>query len=74
MQELYRDAGAEGYKVTVIKKGQLQLSIDQTLEEVESRILEIGTARYYEDLLRDRSIDMDAVLDDGLGYGQTPQI
>ncbi|BFI42791.1 hypothetical protein MPTK2_8g11930 [Marchantia polymorpha subsp. ruderalis] len=73
-KELYRDAGAEGYKVTVIKKGQLQLSIDQTLEEVESRILEIGTARYYEDLLRDRSIDMDAVLDDGLGYGQTPQI
>ncbi|KAG6550131.1 hypothetical protein Mapa_008087 [Marchantia paleacea] len=72
-KELYRDAGAEGYKVTVVKKGQLQLSIDQTLEEVEARILEIGTARYYDDLLRDRSIDMDAVLDDGLGYGHTPQ-
>ncbi|KAL2610375.1 hypothetical protein R1flu_028948 [Riccia fluitans] len=72
-KELYRDAKEEGYKVTVIKKGQLQLSVDQSLEEVESRILEIGSARYYDDMIRDRSIDMDAVIDEGLGFGQQPQ-
>ncbi|CAM6091049.1 unnamed protein product [Calypogeia fissa] len=72
-KDLYNDAKSEGFRVTVIKKGQLQLSVDKPFDEVESRILELGSARYFEELMCDRMIDMDAVVDDGLGFGRDPR-
>ncbi|KAK4339404.1 hypothetical protein RND71_040866 [Anisodus tanguticus] len=33
--DAYRDAKANGFNVTIIKKGQLQLNVDQSLEEEE---------------------------------------
>ncbi len=52
-----------------MKKGQLKLVPGQPLEDVEQRIVEIGSSVYWEELERERSIDIDAVLDDGFGYG-----
>jgi hypothetical protein len=39
---------------------------------VEERMIEIGSAIYWEELEHTRSIDIDAVLDDGLGYSRSP--
>lgn len=69
-KDLYQDAKQEGFKVTVIKKGQLGLVPGQALEDVEQRLIEIGSSIYWEELERMRSIDMDSVLDEGLGYGR----
>lgn len=68
-KDLYQEAKEEGFKVTVLKKGQLKLVPGQPLEDVEQRIIEIGSSVYWEELERERSIDIDAVLDDGFGYG-----
>lgn len=70
-KDLYKEAKAEGFKVSVLKKGQLGLSPGQPLEDVEQRIVEIGSAVYWEELERGRSIDIDAVLDEGIGYGRS---
>ncbi|XP_024391570.1 uncharacterized protein [Physcomitrium patens] len=69
-KDLYQDVKQEGFKVTVIKKGQLGLKPGQALEDVEQRLIAIGSSVYWEELERARSIDMDAVLDEGLGYGR----
>jgi hypothetical protein len=69
-KDLYQDAKEEGFKVTVIKKGQLGLRPGQALDDVEQRLIEIGSSIYWEELERMRSIDIDAVLDEGLGYGR----
>ncbi|CAI9764146.1 unnamed protein product [Fraxinus pennsylvanica] len=41
-KDAFREAKVNGFSVTVIGKGQLQLNVDQTLEEVEELIVEIG--------------------------------
>ena len=69
-KDLYKDAKQEGFKVTVIKKGQLGLVPGQALDDVEQRLIEIGSSIYWEELERMQSIDIDAVLDEGLGYGR----
>lgn len=69
-KDLYQDAKQQGFKVTVIKKGQLGLVPGQALDDVEQRLIEIGSSIYWEELERARSIDIDAVLDEGLGYGR----
>ncbi|KAH9331622.1 hypothetical protein KI387_003730, partial [Taxus chinensis] len=61
-KELYRDAQSEGYKVTVIKKAEIQLYIDKPLEEVVDRMIEIGSDIYYDKILEDCVIDMDSVV------------
>lgn len=68
-KELYREAKSEDYKVTVVKKAQIELHIDQPLEEMEGIITEIGSAMYYDKILDERVIDMDSVLNDALGFG-----
>lgn len=70
-QDLYKDAKADGYNVLVLRKGQLKLTPGQAFEEVEKRIVEIGCSKYYDEMLRERSIDINAVLEDGLGYGRS---
>lgn len=71
-KDLRQDALREGFHVTVLKKGELGLRPGQALEEVEERMIEIGSAIYWEELENARSIDIDAVLDDGLGYSRLP--
>ncbi|KAG0631389.1 hypothetical protein M758_1G249600 [Ceratodon purpureus] len=69
-KDLYQDAKQEGFKVTVVKKGQLGLVPGQALDDVEQRLIELGSAVYWKELERMRSIDIDSVLDEGLGYGR----
>jgi hypothetical protein len=71
-KELHKDAKAEGFRVTVIKKGQLKLSMDTPFEEVEAQIYELGSSRYIDEIMKDRVIDMGSVVDDGLGFGRRP--
>lgn len=67
-KELYREAKSEDYKVTVVKKAQIQLHIDKPLEELEGIITEIGSAVYYDKILDERVIDMDSVVKDAFGF------
>ncbi|KAH7439545.1 hypothetical protein KP509_04G066300 [Ceratopteris richardii] len=61
-KELLHACKKEGFQVTVLTSGQVQIHIDQTLEEIENRILEIGSSVYWDQLERDHSIDMDSLL------------
>ncbi|KAJ7295664.1 hypothetical protein O6H91_Y172000 [Diphasiastrum complanatum] len=70
-KELYNEAKAEAFHVTVIRKGQLQLVPGKSLEEVEQRIIEIGTASYWNKRYCGHAIDMHAVLKEGFGHGRS---
>lgn len=62
LQDAFREAKANGFSVTVIRKGQLQLNVDQTLEEVEELILEIGSKIYHDKTMQDRSVDINGLM------------
>lgn len=66
-KQLYKIAKEEGFKVTVLRMGQIQANVDQTLEEVEEKILEIGRSVYWEKVERERSIDIDSILHQRFG-------
>lgn len=70
MQDAFRDAKANGFNVTVIKKGQLQLNVDQTLEEVEEAITDIGSKIYHDKIMRERSLDVSTVMKGLFGTGK----
>lgn len=70
MQDAYRDAKTNGFNVTVIKKGQLQLNVDQSLEEVEEAITDIGSKVYHDKVMRERSLDVTAVMKGVFGTGK----
>ncbi|XP_022871598.1 uncharacterized protein LOC111390737 [Olea europaea var. sylvestris] len=61
-KDAFREAKANGFSVTVIRKGQLQLNVDQTLEEVEELILEIGSKIYHDKIMQDRSVDINGLM------------
>ncbi|KAL0398006.1 UNVERIFIED_CONTAM: hypothetical protein Scaly_0249000 [Sesamum calycinum] len=61
-KDTYREAKANGFSVTVIRKGQLQLNVDQTLEEVEELIMEIGSKIYHDKITKERSVDINALM------------
>ncbi|XP_011093847.1 uncharacterized protein LOC105173692 [Sesamum indicum] len=61
-KDAYREAKANGFSVTVIRKGQLQLNVDQTLEEVEELIMEIGSKIYHDKITKERSVDINALM------------
>eukprot|EP00850_Spirogloea_muscicola_P021084 SM000236S08004 [mRNA] locus=s236:122801:127604:+ [translate_table: standard] len=67
-QELLDEANDEGHEVTVLRQGQLALAPGQLIEDVESRIIAIGGARYVDEALRNRAIDLNAAIDQGLGF------
>ncbi|ERN14100.1 hypothetical protein AMTR_s00021p00236180 [Amborella trichopoda] len=69
-QDAFREAKSHGFSVTVIRKGQLQLNIDQTLEEVEEEIVEIGSKMYHDMIMRERSVDMGALMKGVFGSGK----
>ncbi|CAL5331826.1 unnamed protein product [Camellia sinensis] len=60
-KDAFREAKANGLSVTVIRKGVLQLNVDQTLEEVEEQITEIGTKIYHDKIMREQSVDISAL-------------
>lgn len=62
MQDAFREAKGNGFSVTVIRKGQLQLNVDQTLEEVEEEIVEIGSKIYHDKITKERSVDISALM------------
>nr|XP_004229987.1 COP1-interactive protein 1 [Solanum lycopersicum] len=70
-KDAYRDAKTNGFNVTVIKKGQLQqLNVDQSLEEVEEAITDIGSKIYHEKIMRERSLDVTTVMKGVFGTGK----
>jgi hypothetical protein len=67
-QEAFRDAKENGFGVTVIKKGELQLNIDEPIEEVEEQITEIGSKMYHDKIMKDRSIDINTIMKGVFGF------
>ncbi|KAL8138413.1 hypothetical protein V2J09_004414 [Rumex salicifolius] len=61
-KEAFRDAKANGYGVTVIRKGEVLLNVDEPLEEVEEIITEIGSKMYHDKIMKERSVDMRSVM------------
>lgn len=66
-RQLYKIAKSEGFKVTVLREGQIRASVGQSLEEVEELILEIGRSVYWDQLERERAVDIDSIVDQGFG-------
>lgn len=60
-KDAFRDARDNGFHVTVIRKGEIKLNIDQSLEAVEEELLEIGSKMYHDKILREHSIDINAL-------------
>ncbi|KAL5998937.1 hypothetical protein ACLOJK_009886 [Asimina triloba] len=61
-KDTYREAKANGFNITVIRKGELQLNVDQTLEEVEDEIIEIGSKMYHDKIMRERGVSIDGLM------------
>ncbi|KAL8115074.1 hypothetical protein AgCh_021775 [Apium graveolens] len=60
-KDAYREARANGFNVTVIRKGELKLNVDQNLEEVEEQIIEIGSKMYHDKMMKGRSMDISSL-------------
>ncbi|GMI66788.1 embryo defective 1703 [Hibiscus trionum] len=72
-KDAFREAKANGFGVTVIRKGELRLNVDQTLEEVEEEICEIGSKMYHDKIMRERSVDISSLMKGVLGVGDKPR-
>ncbi|GAB4861606.1 hypothetical protein Ancab_036857 [Ancistrocladus abbreviatus] len=57
-KDVFWQAKANGFGVTVTRKGELELNVDQPLEEVEEKIIEIGSKMYHDKIVREHSVDM----------------
>ncbi|KAK7275370.1 hypothetical protein RIF29_16486 [Crotalaria pallida] len=71
-KDAFREAKANGFGVTVIKKGQLQLNIDQPLEEVEEQIEEIGSKMYHDMMTKEQSVDINSIMKGVFGFNARP--
>ncbi|CAN6444745.1 unnamed protein product [Victoria cruziana] len=60
-KDAFREARANGFSVTVIKKGQLQLNIDRALKEVEVEIVEIGSKMYYDKYIHENEVSIEGI-------------
>ncbi|KAL9304128.1 hypothetical protein ACSQ67_021391 [Phaseolus vulgaris] len=67
-KDAFREAKANGFGVTVIKKGELHLNIDQPLEEVEELITEIGSKMYHDMMMKERSVDINTLMKGVFGF------
>ncbi|KAK6919973.1 hypothetical protein RJ641_015877 [Dillenia turbinata] len=61
-KDAFREAKANGFGVTVIRKGELQFNVDQPLEEVEDMMIEIGSKIYHDKLMKERSVDTSSLM------------
>lgn len=46
----------------MIRKRQIQLNVDQTLEEVENEITEIGSKMYHDKIMHEHAVDMSGLM------------
>lgn len=60
-KDAYLEARSNGFNVTVIRKGELKLNVDQNLEEVEEQIIEIGSKMYHDKMMKGRSMDISSL-------------
>lgn len=70
-KDVIRQANANGFGVTVIKKGEIQMDVDQPLEEVEELITEIGSKMYHDKLMRHRSVDVSSLMKGVFGINRS---
>lgn len=66
-KDAFREAKANGFNVTIIRKGELPLNVDDTLEEVEEKITEIGSKMYHDEIMQERSVDISSLTKGFLG-------
>ncbi|PSS03939.1 LisH domain-containing protein [Actinidia chinensis var. chinensis] len=59
--------------VTVIRKRELQLNVDQTLEEVEEQISEIGSKIYHDKIRQERVMDVNLLTKGVLNSSKPPK-
>ncbi|KAH7519477.1 hypothetical protein FEM48_Zijuj08G0040500 [Ziziphus jujuba var. spinosa] len=71
-KDAFREAKANGFSITVIRKGELQLNVDQTLEEVEEQIIEIGSKIYHDKIMQERSVDISSLMKGVFGFKSKP--
>ncbi|TQD93768.1 hypothetical protein C1H46_020606 [Malus baccata] len=71
-KDVFREAKTNGFSVTVIRKGELPLNVDQTLEEVEEQISEIGSKIYHDRIMRERSMDISSLMKGVFGFSGRP--
>lgn len=72
-KDTYQEARANGFNVTVIRKGELKLDVDQTLEEVEEKIDEIGSKMYHDKIMKGRNVNVDSVMKGVFGLKKPTQ-
>ncbi|KAI3802943.1 hypothetical protein L1987_31090 [Smallanthus sonchifolius] len=70
-KDTYREAKENGFNLTVIRKGELKLDVDQTLEEVEEKIVEIGSKMYHDKVMKSRNVDVDSIMKGVFGLKKT---
>ncbi|KAL3622246.1 hypothetical protein CASFOL_033657 [Castilleja foliolosa] len=70
-KDAFREAKSNGFNVTVIRKGQLQLNIDQTLEEVEGSIVEIGSKIYHDQITKEHNVNIDGLMKGVFGVSKS---
>ncbi|ONK80151.1 uncharacterized protein A4U43_C01F14440 [Asparagus officinalis] len=61
-KDTFREAKANGFNVTVIKKGQVKFNVDNSLEEVEEEITEVGSKIYHDKIIRERGVDTRTIM------------
>lgn len=71
-KDSFWEAKANGFSVTVIRKGELQLNVDQMLEEVEEQITEIGSKIYHDKIMKERSVDISSLMKGVFGVTGKP--
>ncbi|XP_057499355.1 uncharacterized protein LOC130783636 [Actinidia eriantha] len=72
-KDAFREAKANGFSVTVIRKRELQLNVDQTLEEVEEQISEIGSKIYHNKIMQERGMDVNLLTKGVLNASKPPK-
>ncbi|XP_047329951.1 uncharacterized protein LOC124933574 [Impatiens glandulifera] len=70
-KDTFRDAKEKGFSITVIKKGEMQLNVDLTLEEVEEQIIEIGSKIYHDSITKERSVDINGLMKGVFGVSKS---
>lgn len=72
LQDAYREAKVNGFGVTVIRKGEVKLNIDKTLEEVEEEITEVGSKVYQDKIIQESSADISGLMKGVFGFSGKP--
>ncbi|PKA47280.1 hypothetical protein AXF42_Ash017225 [Apostasia shenzhenica] len=57
-KDAFREAKSSGFNITVIRKGDIKLNVDQTLEEVEEELKDIGSKIYHDKIMNERGVDI----------------